>query len=180
MIWNVTRSTRRAQTSVAEATWDHYAHIFQCNNVEPWWWKAKPKGLGSLPAPRSGYATNIMVFSCSFTQLGIPRSPPKFNQFFIVLPRTPHTQLHVIQHRVNWVYVKPESLPNAGKKRSAFRSYLCCFCQWYTHIICTHWCIRSLPDSKTYWILSSTMPDFNYTWIYCFHIITSLHIIALS
>ena len=26
---------------------------------------------------------------CSFTHLRIPRSPPKFNQFFIVLPRTP-------------------------------------------------------------------------------------------
>ena len=25
---------------------------------------------------------------CSFTHLRIPRSPPKFNQFFIVLPRT--------------------------------------------------------------------------------------------
>ena len=32
-----TRSTRRAQTSLAEA--DHYSHISQCNNVEPWWWK---------------------------------------------------------------------------------------------------------------------------------------------
>ena len=30
-----TRSTRRAQTSLAEA--DHYSHISQCNNVEPWW-----------------------------------------------------------------------------------------------------------------------------------------------
>ena len=26
---------------------------------------------------------------CSFTHLRTPRSPPKFNQFFIVLPRTP-------------------------------------------------------------------------------------------
>ena len=26
---------------------------------------------------------------CSFTHLRIPRSPPKFNQFCIVLPRTP-------------------------------------------------------------------------------------------
>ena len=30
-----TRSTRRAQTSLAEA--DHYSYISQCNNVEPWW-----------------------------------------------------------------------------------------------------------------------------------------------
>ena len=82
-----TRSTQRAQTSLAEA--DHYSHIAHCKNVEPWWWKANPKGFGSLPAPRSGYATTIMVFFCSFTHLRIPRSPPKFNQFFIVLPRTP-------------------------------------------------------------------------------------------
>ena len=30
----VTRSTRRAQTSMAEA--DHYSHIAHCKNVEPW------------------------------------------------------------------------------------------------------------------------------------------------
>ena len=47
------------------------------------------KRFGSLPATRSGYATTIMVFFGSFTHLRIPRSPPKFNQFFIVLPRTP-------------------------------------------------------------------------------------------
>ena len=41
----------------------------------------KKKSFGSLPAPRSGYATTIMVFFCSFTHLRIPRSPPKFNQF---------------------------------------------------------------------------------------------------
>ena len=84
---SITRSTRRAPTSLAEA--DHYSHIFQWNNVEPWWWKAKPKGFGSLPAPRSGYATTIMVFFCSFTHLRTPRSPPQFSQFFIVLPRIP-------------------------------------------------------------------------------------------
>ena len=30
-----TRSTQRAQTSLAEA--DHYSHIAHCKNVEPWW-----------------------------------------------------------------------------------------------------------------------------------------------
>ena len=30
-------------------------------NAEPWWWKANPKGLGSLPVPWSGYATAIIV-----------------------------------------------------------------------------------------------------------------------
>ena len=51
--------------------------------------KKKKKGSGSLPAPRSGYATTIMVFFCSFTHLIIPRSPPKFNQFFLLLLWTP-------------------------------------------------------------------------------------------
>ena len=95
-----TRSTQRAQTSLAEA--DHYSHIAHCKNVEPWLWKTthpplnlkkkkkkkKKKCSGSLPSPRSGYATTITVFFCSFTHLTIPRSPPKFNQFFLVLLRT--------------------------------------------------------------------------------------------
>ena len=34
---NKTRSTQRAQTSLAEA--DHYSHIAHCKNVEPWLWK---------------------------------------------------------------------------------------------------------------------------------------------
>ena len=50
--------------------------------------KKKKKGSGSLPSPRSGYATTITVFFCSFTHLTIPRSPPKFNQFLLVLLRT--------------------------------------------------------------------------------------------
>ena len=39
-LWNpegetkTTRSTQRAQTSLAEA--DHYSHIAHCKNVEPW------------------------------------------------------------------------------------------------------------------------------------------------
>ena len=51
--------------------------------------KSEKKSFGLLPAPRCGYVTTIMVFFCSFTHLRIPRSPPKFNQFFIALPRTP-------------------------------------------------------------------------------------------
>ena len=50
--------------------------------------KKKKKVSGSLPAPWSGCATTIMLFFCSFTHLAIPRSPPKFNQFFLVLLRT--------------------------------------------------------------------------------------------
>ena len=33
----LTRSTQRAQTSLAKA--DHYSHIVHCKNVEPWLWK---------------------------------------------------------------------------------------------------------------------------------------------
>ena len=33
--------------------------------------------------------TLLSWFFCSFTHLRIPRSPPKFNQFFIALLRTP-------------------------------------------------------------------------------------------
>ena len=70
-----TRSTQRVQTSLAEA--DHYC-IAHCKIVEPWWWKTTPlpppppkkkkkkkkkkKRFGSLPAPRSGYATTIIMF----------------------------------------------------------------------------------------------------------------------
>ena len=63
-----TRSTQRSQTDLAEA--DHYSHIAHCKNVEPWLWKTthllkkkkkKKKSSGSLPSPRSGYATTITV-----------------------------------------------------------------------------------------------------------------------
>ena len=90
-----TRSTQRAQTSLAEA--DHYSHIAHCKMLSLGCGrlptplkkkKKKKKGSGSLPSPRSGYATTITVYFCSFTHLTIPRSPPKFNQFFLVLLRT--------------------------------------------------------------------------------------------
>ena len=57
--------------------------------------KGYTKASGSLPAPQSGYATTIMVvFFLSFPDLRRPRLPPKFNQFFIVLPQTPQTNFH--------------------------------------------------------------------------------------
>ena len=100
LIQCATRSTQRAQTSLAEA--DHFSHILPtvkmlslgCERLPPPTPKKKKKKKknicsGSLPAPRSGYATTIMVFFCSFTHLTIPRSPPKFNQFFLVLLWTP-------------------------------------------------------------------------------------------
>ena len=89
---NLTKSTRSAQTSLAKA--DHYSHITHCKNVEPLWWKANPKGSGSLPTPRSCHATAIMISSCSFIHIWKPRSSPKFKQFFIVLPRTPSRHPH--------------------------------------------------------------------------------------
>ena len=64
------------QTSLAEA--DHYSHIAHCKNVEPWLWKTthppnkKKKSSGSLPAPRSGCATTIMVFFAHLLILQYP------------------------------------------------------------------------------------------------------------
>ena len=73
----ITRSTQRAQTSLAEA--DHYSHIAHCKNVEPWLWKTthppkkkKKKGSGSLPAPRSGCATTITLFFAHLLILQYP------------------------------------------------------------------------------------------------------------
>ena len=86
------RSTQRVQTSLAEA--DHYAHIAHCKNVDG-------ERLPPPPPPppqkkRIITCTMIWVchhyygfFFCSFTHLKRPRSPPKFNQFVIVLLRTP-------------------------------------------------------------------------------------------
>ena len=49
-----TRSTQRAQTSLAEA--DHYSHIAHCKNVEPCWWKTNnstpPPPLTHPPQPK--------------------------------------------------------------------------------------------------------------------------------
>ena len=105
-VWNyyflylLTRSTQRAQTPLAEA--DHYSHMptvkllsLGSERLPPpspppqKKKKKKKKSFGSLPAPRSGYATAIMVFVCSCTHLRILRSPPKCNQFFTVLPSSP-------------------------------------------------------------------------------------------
>ena len=61
------------QTSLFEA--DHYSHIAQCKNVEPWWWKFwwwNSNGFGSLPVPRSGYDTAIIVFVAHLLILEYP------------------------------------------------------------------------------------------------------------
>ena len=67
-----TRSTQRAQTSLAEA--DHYSHIVHCKNVEPWLWKTThpPKkkkvldhylhhDLGMLPLLRCFFAHLLIL-----------------------------------------------------------------------------------------------------------------------
>ena len=63
--FDTTRSTQRAQTSLAKA--DHYSHmkphfVVEVMNVETMWWKANPKGSESLPAPWSDLSTANMVF----------------------------------------------------------------------------------------------------------------------
>ena len=88
-------TTQRAQTSLAEA--DHYSHISHCKNVEPWLWKTthplkkkkkKKKVLDHYLHGDLDMLPLLQCFFCSFTHLTIPRSPPKFNQFFLVLLRT--------------------------------------------------------------------------------------------
>ena len=77
-LYTKTRSTQRTQTSLVKA--DHYSHIaHRVKMLNPGGERLTPKGFGSLLAPQSGYATDIMVFSCSFSHLRIPRSPPKFH-----------------------------------------------------------------------------------------------------
>ena len=60
----VTRSTQGAQTPLAEA--DHYSHMPTVKMLSIGGERLpalfKKKGFGSLPAPRSGYTTAIMVF----------------------------------------------------------------------------------------------------------------------
>ena len=97
--------------------------------------KKKKKGSGSLPSPRSGYATTITVFFCSFTHLTIPRSPPKFNQFFLVLLRTVHKNssqsvhnfLSNVVHRqtnrqTNQRYQKHNLLCQGGKNKHSMHN----------------------------------------------------------
>ena len=89
-----TRSTQRAQTSLAEA--DHYSHIVHCKNAEPWLWKTTHPPKKKKKKKRFWIITFTTIWVwyhyygvfCSFTHLTIPRWPPKFNQFLLVLLRT--------------------------------------------------------------------------------------------
>ena len=87
-----TRSTQRAQTSLAEA--DHYSHILPtvkmlslgCERLPPPpLKKKKKKALDHYLHHDLGMLALLWCFFCSFTHLTIPISPPKFNQFFLVL-----------------------------------------------------------------------------------------------
>ena len=92
-----TRSTQRAQTSLAEA--DHYSHIAHCKNVEPWWWKTtspspapskkkkkKKNSFGSLPEPRSGYATLLSCFFSHWLVLEHPNHHQNLISFSLYYP----------------------------------------------------------------------------------------------
>ena len=73
-----TRSTQRAQTTLAEA--DHYSHIAHCKNVQPWWWKTTPlkkkkekkKGLDHYLHHNLGM---LQLLSCFFAHLLILECP---------------------------------------------------------------------------------------------------------
>ena len=57
-----TRSTQRAQTSLAEA--DHYFHIAHCKNVEPWWWKTTPSP-SPPPPPKKKKKKKKRIITCT-------------------------------------------------------------------------------------------------------------------
>ena len=61
---NNTRSTQRAQTSLAEA--DHYSHIVHCKNVEPWLWKTThpPKKKKKKKKKRFWIITFTTIWVC--------------------------------------------------------------------------------------------------------------------
>ena len=74
--------------------------LLTIKNIEPWWWKTTPPPPPPTHTQRKrvldhylhhdlGMLPLLCCLFCSFTHLRIPRSPPKFNQFFIALPKTP-------------------------------------------------------------------------------------------
>ena len=63
-IITTTRSTQRAQTSLAEA--DHYSHIAHCKNIEPWWWKTTP------PPPLPPFRKKKVLDHYLHSDLGMP------------------------------------------------------------------------------------------------------------
>ena len=74
--------------------------------------KKRKRKFGSLPAPRSGMPPLLCFFVCSFTHLRMPRSPPKFNQFFIVLPQDPSIKFHPNRSMTFWVMLSTDRQTN--------------------------------------------------------------------
>ena len=74
-----TRSTQRAQTSLAEA--DHYSHIAHCKNVEPWLWKTthppkkKKKKKKVLDHYLHHYLGMLPLLRCFFAHLLVLQYP---------------------------------------------------------------------------------------------------------
>ena len=77
----------------------------------------KKKGSESLPSPRSGYATTITVFFCSFTHLTIPRWPPKFNQFLTCTTQDPSIKFHPNPFITFWVMLSTDKQTNKQTNR---------------------------------------------------------------
>ena len=119
-----TKSTRRAQTSLAEA--DHYPHIAHCKNVQPWWWNANSKCFGSLFLPWSGYGTAIVVFYCThlliLKYLDHHRNLISASLYHPVTPLSPHKILSQSAHKYlsNVVYKQTDRQTNAIKNITFF------------------------------------------------------------
>ena len=58
----ITRSTQRAQPSLAEA--DHYSHIVHCKNVEPWLWNTTHPPKKKKKKKRFWIITFTMIWVC--------------------------------------------------------------------------------------------------------------------
>ena len=115
----------RAQISLAEA--DHYSHISQCNNVEPWWWKANPKGFGSLPAPRSGYTTTIMVgfvFAHLLT-LEYPDHHQNLISSSLYYPQDPSIKFHPNPFITFWVMLSTDKQTDRQTNATKKHNLLC-------------------------------------------------------
>ena len=124
-----TRSTQRAQTSLAEA--DHYSHMPTVKILRLGGErltppptkkkkKKKKKSFGSLPAPQSGYATPIMVFFCSFILLiyssqKVPTSL-KFYRALHILVLHMHRKFDVDSIDSFWDMEEQSSNLRGGKK----------------------------------------------------------------
>ena len=72
----LTRSTRRVQTSLAEA--DHYSHMPNVKMLSLGGERLTKKGFCIITCTTIWLCYRYYGVFCSFTHLRIPRSPPKF------------------------------------------------------------------------------------------------------